>query len=455
MSGPTVTLCVPAYEAGAFVAQTLRSALAQTHDAIRVVVSVDRSSDDTAVVCRSFEDDPRVSVHVQSERLGWVGNVNAALEHVESEYWSVLFHDDRIEPRYVEALLASASTVPGAVCHYPDMARFGESREVKAAGSLVGAPGERIAAQMARQTAVPVHGMMSRRVLDAGLRWRDHGFGGIGAGVVWVLECARLGECIRVPEPLYGKRISSGSVMGGFRTLPGGARGRAWIAMAEEMLKVVDGTSLPTPEREQAELSGLLKLALRLEGERRGGGLSGEALEAQLPELRALLWARRGVETIAALSETPSARDAPSAELAAALLVARAKLARRTGDGEEAAALLEQAADVDSRSATARYLLADAASRAHDHARAIAWARAAVQADGALLQPRVTLARVLLRAGARSAAVRAAEEGLALAGAAAARTRLEAVRERALRTRPARPWPSLATARWPPPAGPG
>jgi hypothetical protein len=39
MSGPTVTLCVPAYEAGAFVAQTLRSALAQTHDAIRVVVS--------------------------------------------------------------------------------------------------------------------------------------------------------------------------------------------------------------------------------------------------------------------------------------------------------------------------------------------------------------------------------------------------------------------------------
>lgn len=32
-----------------------------------------------------------------------MGNVNAALEHVESEYWSVLFHDDRIEPRYDEA----------------------------------------------------------------------------------------------------------------------------------------------------------------------------------------------------------------------------------------------------------------------------------------------------------------------------------------------------------------
>lgn len=436
MSGPTVTLCVPAYEAEAFIAQTLGSALAQTHEAIRVVVSVDRSSDDTAAVCRRFEDDPRVSVHVQSDRRGWVGNVNASLDHVQSEYWSVLFHDDRIEPRYVEALLASAATVPGAVCHYPDMARFGAARDVKTAGSLVGSPGERIAAQMAGQTAVPIHGMLSRRVLDAGVRLRDHGFGGVGAGVVWLLEIARLGECIRVPEPLYGKRISAGSVMGDFRTLPGGERGRAWIARVEEMLKVVDETPLSTQERGQAELAGLLKLGVRLEGERLRGGLSEEPLERQLPELGALLSARLGVETLAALTEMPAAREAPSTELAARLLIARAKFARRAGGGEAAVALLEQAAELDPHSAPARYLMADAASRAHDHARAIALARAALHADGTLLQARVTLALVLLRAGARSAAVRAAEEGLELSGDAGTRARLQAVRERALRTRP-------------------
>ncbi len=48
----------------------------------------------------------------------------------------------------------------------------------------------------------------------------------------------------------------------------------------------------------------------------------------------------------------------------------------------------------------------------------------------------MTLAHVLLRAGEQAAAVQAVDEGLAVATSDVARTRLVAVRERALRTRP-------------------
>lgn len=431
-----VTICVPAYEAETFVAETLRSALAQTHREIRLVVSVDRSSDGTAAVCRGFEDDPRVRVEVQEERLGWVGNVNAAFDLADTEYSILLFHDDLLEEQYVERLLASAARDPQAVCHYGDVLFFGGRGGVSTADSMVGARGHRMLAQVLKQTGVPIRGLMSHRVLDAGVRPRDHGFGAFGPGEVWTLEVVALGDCVRVPAVRYHKSVSDFSVAATWRAIGGPQRSLAWIGVAREMLDVVEAAGLCEPEREQCIVGGLLRLASRVEGERLRGGLTAAPVEAQLPGLAGLMRERLGIETIADLVATPSAGRGRCADMAAEVLATQARHARRAGGQRAALKLLEQAAAVAPRSARARHRLADAASRADDHARAVALAHDAVELDATAAQARLTLARVLLRAGEQGAAVDAAEEGLARTDAEdAARERLQAVRDRALEAR--------------------
>ena len=42
-----VTVCIPAYQAEAFIDRTLRCARAQTHEAQRILVAIDRSEDGT------------------------------------------------------------------------------------------------------------------------------------------------------------------------------------------------------------------------------------------------------------------------------------------------------------------------------------------------------------------------------------------------------------------------
>jgi glycosyltransferase involved in cell wall biosynthesis len=48
-----VTVCVPAYNAAAFIAETLDSVLAQTFGDLKVLISLDRSTDDSEAICRT------------------------------------------------------------------------------------------------------------------------------------------------------------------------------------------------------------------------------------------------------------------------------------------------------------------------------------------------------------------------------------------------------------------
>jgi glycosyltransferase involved in cell wall biosynthesis len=77
--GADVTICVPAYQSEGFVADTLAAVARQTHERIRVLVSVDASSDGTEAACRVFESDRRfrvfaaVSVGSATRTFSWTG----------------------------------------------------------------------------------------------------------------------------------------------------------------------------------------------------------------------------------------------------------------------------------------------------------------------------------------------------------------------------------------------
>ena len=74
-----VSILIPAYMAEEFIDRTMLFARGQTYRNVRILVSIDVSTDATAaIVERHVAEDDRVSVVAHDERLGWAGNVKGA-----------------------------------------------------------------------------------------------------------------------------------------------------------------------------------------------------------------------------------------------------------------------------------------------------------------------------------------------------------------------------------------
>lgn len=216
---PRVTALVAAYNAEEFVVDALRSLAAQTYGNLRVLVSVDRSDDDTAARCAAFaRHDPRFTVIVQSERLGWIGNARVLLGAADGELGFFMGHDDLVEPGYVARLVTALRDTPGAVLAFSDL-EVGNAdgrNEIVRYSDL-----DRVSGSVERGRRVVAHrrpwwaayrGLFrveaARRV--GGLR--RHLGGEFAADWPFVVGLALQGECVRVPEVLYRHRYRATSL---------------------------------------------------------------------------------------------------------------------------------------------------------------------------------------------------------------------------------------------------
>jgi len=211
--GTAVTVCVPVFNAAVFLAETLDSIAAQSFADIKVLISLDRSDDDSESVCRHYLGDRRFELIVQRERLGWVGNVNALIERVDTPYFCITPHDDLLAPQYLAEVYALAASDPAIACAYSDIEGFGTSRPLLAQSDIRGTMIERVIDFLINHFAVVAfRGIVRRRSSDdrpyvpTGLR-RD-----FAADTVWMLHIALRGELRRVPSTLYAKRYHEASV---------------------------------------------------------------------------------------------------------------------------------------------------------------------------------------------------------------------------------------------------
>lgn len=108
---PLVSILIPAYNAEEWIAETLRSAVAQTWEPKEIIVVDDGSSDRTLEIARQFESD-QVRI-VAKEHLGAAATRNEALALSKGEYIQYLDADDLLAPdkisRQMEALDESTS----------------------------------------------------------------------------------------------------------------------------------------------------------------------------------------------------------------------------------------------------------------------------------------------------------------------------------------------------------
>lgn len=99
-SMPRVTVLVPAYNYGRFLAECAGSALTQADVDVRLLIVDDCSSDDTQQVTAALTAaDERVTVIRNDPNRGHIPSVNEGLRHVDTEYLVKLDADDLLAPR--------------------------------------------------------------------------------------------------------------------------------------------------------------------------------------------------------------------------------------------------------------------------------------------------------------------------------------------------------------------
>jgi glycosyltransferase involved in cell wall biosynthesis len=128
---PLVSICIPAFNAGAFLAETLESALGQDYPHLEIIVSDDCSQDNTLEIAKKYES-AGVRLICQSANLGRSDNCNAVIRASRGKYICKLDADDLLEPEYISQM------VPVMEAH-PEIAfAHCACRLIDASGALLG-----------------------------------------------------------------------------------------------------------------------------------------------------------------------------------------------------------------------------------------------------------------------------------------------------------------------------
>lgn len=117
---PRLTIGVPVFNGGKFLAETLNSLLGQSFGDFELIVSDNASTDETEEIGRAFvEMDRRVRYHRNPVNLGLSMNYNGLFAMARGELFKWATADDVCLPRYVEKCVEALDRDPAVVLAYP------------------------------------------------------------------------------------------------------------------------------------------------------------------------------------------------------------------------------------------------------------------------------------------------------------------------------------------------
>jgi len=238
-AAPVVSVIVPTYNVGPYVAETLASILAQTGDvSFEVLVVDDRSTDDTSqVVGRITAHDARVQLLRNTGPQGAAAARNTGLQAARGEWVAFLDGDDLWMPDNLERKLEAAAACPGVAMVSSDFVNENRANRTVPREAWAGLRQSLLPAWQQQLASARV--VVPGRVLvldDLVPRFlRDEVLGNTGTIMVrrsevvalggfdtslevgedvllWLLLAARLGHMAFVPEPLMYYRFRPGSL---------------------------------------------------------------------------------------------------------------------------------------------------------------------------------------------------------------------------------------------------
>lgn len=210
---PTVSIIIPAYNAGDFIREAVDSALAQTYRDREVIVVDDSSTDDTPAILETYGD--RIVVHRQAN-TGVSGARNTGAHLATGEWVAFLDADDVWRPTKLEAQLAISDT-PISYTNRFNFGTRGALPEVQSEVTPLLA-GDVFVPLMLRGNFITVSSVMMRREVFDEVGGFVHQPGGCEDWDCW-LRVAQRHEFSVCPEPLVGYRFTANSMSRNYRAM--------------------------------------------------------------------------------------------------------------------------------------------------------------------------------------------------------------------------------------------
>jgi glycosyltransferase involved in cell wall biosynthesis len=138
-TAPLVSVVIPCYNQGRFVAEAVASALGQTYGSIEVVITDDASTDGftAAEVRRLAVIDPRIRTVFHQVNEGLAVARNSAVRASNGEFILPLDADDKIHPQFLEKTVPLLRDRGDVGVVYTDSETFGCERARHYAGEFV------------------------------------------------------------------------------------------------------------------------------------------------------------------------------------------------------------------------------------------------------------------------------------------------------------------------------
>ena len=107
-----ITIVLPVYGRSELLREALTSVYLQDDSDWRLLIADDGSDDQTAELIDRQRSDPRVKVARRPQNLGLFGNLNAAIDEVETPWQLILCSDDCLEPQAIGQLKKAIASAP-------------------------------------------------------------------------------------------------------------------------------------------------------------------------------------------------------------------------------------------------------------------------------------------------------------------------------------------------------
>jgi glycosyltransferase involved in cell wall biosynthesis len=120
---PLVSVIIPAYNAGPYVAETIDSALAQTYKNIEIIVVEKDSADNTHEVLEPYIK-KKLITYIHQDGKGLSNARNIAIKHSRGEFIALLDADDFFLPQKIEKQVAYLLQHPECDVCYCDFLQF-------------------------------------------------------------------------------------------------------------------------------------------------------------------------------------------------------------------------------------------------------------------------------------------------------------------------------------------
>lgn len=116
---PVVSIGLPVYNGGKYLARAVRSILSQTYTDFELIVSDNASLDKTMEICRSFgKKDPRIRYFRNEKNMGAAWNFKRVFELSRGKYFQWACHDDVWTPTLLERCVGILDRNPDLMLCY-------------------------------------------------------------------------------------------------------------------------------------------------------------------------------------------------------------------------------------------------------------------------------------------------------------------------------------------------